>query len=1168
MAPKPKKTDSSQLSRLRSDSSHSPALTSDNPRLFSSSAQTQPHQSTPRSDEAARFTPLSRLFRRNRTSTTPNDAHQLALEASLPIFEPNSPAPAPAPAPPLPTPLLAGCPGREITGAKSNGREWACDLDEPPVLGYSEELSKTEFHEHPLAHYIELEKGWEKHQLALYGLILPAKVENGTPIYTWESDPEDEEDMDKALVLSKEKRQPSKPGTQGERPRTPSNILHKVKSFATFIAMSDVEKDVPELPTLKELLDQFGLPPATPHESAPRSFLRPTRSSSSLRPKTPTRSVPSATKLRYKRSAGIERSQISNPIAPEEMRRVGSDFSQAMARRSRNVSGGERDSLYASSLRSPSNLISPSISSSVPLYLLQPQHPTIYFGNNEAPPEFWLAPPRLSPMEYARQYLIAKANADREQMDCTVRKPGSIWAWTEDFKEFLLLPQLPAGLERNFLPTDGKHWKLSKMAPSSNHKDAGKRSSFIPLFLDLGPSSPLMPAHFHSNSYSFIGPGHKYRSSSDGFSLNRPASARYESLLQSTRLLLNDPSTPIANEDKNCFTEVFAPQFMRRQKLQHTLDDALTPQVEDETFYQSMSDNEADIEDTSSIYSQDSAVTAVRHPLTGCRPPPTDLMLLAPTTSEFGNEESLTPRQEENLPSNVAHSQERASRRSPVLQALSYTPRSESAQSYATHEQTYGFSDNRYSQAPSSTISNFSSQATGPAVDQHNRYSAASQVSSATSVSTSASFRLPIQETPAFLANDYAKASRKYARHAGTEKPAPETSSRITHSGAKDPLPPSRSSVTKHSSSSSGLPTSVTSLAADSGAYYREKRLPKRPEPAQRDPVTEAIESRNSNLPSLHVRRRRAVPSLPQISASQAYPKPLRLSTMKSPGPASTAANSDRAVSAASTGTVVPSTSRLIADIGNELDREMEEVLSPRSAALAQRSMTPKNDADVATPTRRPRQVQSMKSIPFDAPPLPAPNKPLPSIPRPKSKPEAAGSAFIDANFGPGPARSYVPARPPPPIPVLKPIDTTSPSAFDTSFDDAVTRADFSIKRDRTVRPAVSMAAMSPRPTPLVDQRQQRAHQQGPAAYVQKPANVPSRFLGKMASMAELKHRRDTNSSRSTDSENSVGMRTFLSEDSAAPAAAPSSSRDKSMEGSKRKFLSNLFKRNRKDGEK
>ncbi|GJC88458.1 hypothetical protein ColLi_11296 [Colletotrichum liriopes] len=292
-----------------------------------------------------------------------------------------------------------------ISGAKSDGRGLTCDFEEPPVLDCPDDLSKTEFHEHPLAHHIELEKGWEKHQLALYGLILPAKVDNGTPTYTWESDPEEQEEADLNIVsmLTKEAKTPAKPPTPTERPRTPSNILHKVKSFANFIATSDLEKDMPELPTLKELLDQIcssNFPSSHKVQRLPSS-------------KTPLRSVPSATKLRIKRSTGVDKAQISDPVAPEEMRRVGLDLSQAAVQR-KGTADNERISTYATSLRNHSNLISPSMSSNLPFYLLQPQHPTVYFGNNEAPPKFRLAPPRLSPMEYARQYLIAKAKADKE----------------------------------------------------------------------------------------------------------------------------------------------------------------------------------------------------------------------------------------------------------------------------------------------------------------------------------------------------------------------------------------------------------------------------------------------------------------------------------------------------------------------------------------------------------------------------------------------------------------------------------------------------------------------------------------------------------------------------------------------------------------------------------
>ncbi|GJD00191.1 hypothetical protein ColKHC_09016 [Colletotrichum higginsianum] len=130
-----------------------------------------------------------------------------------------------------------------------------------------------------------LEKGWEMEQLALFGLILPAKVDNGSPTYTWDSDSEEEEDSNKSSMFDKEAKTPLKLPAALERSRTPSNILRKVKSFANFIANSDLEKDVPELPELPELLDQFGLPPGAPIEPTSRTFIRPARSSSSLRPK-------------------------------------------------------------------------------------------------------------------------------------------------------------------------------------------------------------------------------------------------------------------------------------------------------------------------------------------------------------------------------------------------------------------------------------------------------------------------------------------------------------------------------------------------------------------------------------------------------------------------------------------------------------------------------------------------------------------------------------------------------------------------------------------------------------------------------------------------------------------------------------------------------------------
>ncbi len=70
---------------------------------------------------------------------------------------------------PLPSPLLKGMPGREISGAKTDGAAFAGDTDAPPILTYPDDFSTFEFEEHPLAKHLDLSLR-EKAQLAL---VLP-----------------------------------------------------------------------------------------------------------------------------------------------------------------------------------------------------------------------------------------------------------------------------------------------------------------------------------------------------------------------------------------------------------------------------------------------------------------------------------------------------------------------------------------------------------------------------------------------------------------------------------------------------------------------------------------------------------------------------------------------------------------------------------------------------------------------------------------------------------------------------------------------------------------------------------------------------------------------------------------------------------------------------------
>ncbi|KAJ0279235.1 hypothetical protein CBS470a_009385 [Colletotrichum nupharicola] len=1219
----------------------------------------RPTVSTDVSDLTPRPSPRSGILRRN--CPRPPPINIPSVEDDIEDDEKTEVPPTSPESPGLPTPLLAGYPGREISGAKSDGREWAYDWDSPPVLLYPDDLSKTEFHEHPLARHIELEKGWEQGRLALYGLILPAKIDNGTPTYTWDSDEEEEEDRTKAVVLAKTPRRASRPpplrtpapapAINTERQRTPSKVLQKVKTFANFVANADMEKEVPELPTLKELLDQFGMPPGTPAESAPRTFLRPTKSSNSLRPKTPTK-LPSATKLRNKRSAtGITKIQISDPVAPEEMKRVGQEFSEASTRshrpRTKTASESDRISNYAASLRSPSNLISPSISSNMPLYLLQPAHPTVFNGTNEPPPKFRLARPRLAPMEYARQYLLAKAKADEQGEECTVQKPDTTWCWSEHYKEFLIIPSIPQGVTRNFLPdveeTDPEWIKKKKPVAATKDMDeeAAKRRSFQPLPLNLAPSSPLLPAHLRTSSLASTASSDPKRDSSlDAFTLDLPRAASSDHcLLQSTKALITNSTASIPRANTDVFVAVNTSS--EHTQTRDTWDDALTQRSSDETVQQSIADEGVDcidFADTSSVYSQDSVLTAIHHPAAGRRPTPPDFMPQSESAVE--QEEDLTPQQLREPSSAEAQARPGTLENSTtILRPVSYVPNTEVAQTYTASEASQEYQNDRRSRASTLTVDSSythrmpsqdgrasrtyesrmeadlrrmraeerqnmgrasftntdgrqyeDTQRVKPrgtrashagnsqdaasiasvassSTSQRDRYSTFSDAASA---STSESRRSQALSFTSVASSDRSIASKPRRSHIDTPQDAAAP--------LRDPRLPALDPVIESPSQSPGLRISATSPAINSTGRPRKSSLPSRRDSAQ--------QGTDSELPSLKVRRRRPVADLDPLPASQAYPQPLRFSSLKSPPPG--------AVPGQPSTNITRSSSRLITDIGKELDREMKDVLSPHTADLVAQEAKEESleESNVETPTRRPpRQVRSMRSLQrFDAPSMPAPSKPLPSIPQPKtraeapSRPQTSGPAFVDVDFGPGPvvsrAHPPLPPIPPPrvasvprpPIPTVTPLVSPTIPPSPSTGSVSVTHNDFSVKKDRTIRPAASVAAFGYRSTPTVDPMPARQVRRLESTANLQPPPVPpappvptsarTRILGKMASMAELKHRREVASSASGgSSEEAVGMRTFLGED-VAPAAAPSKT-----ENSKKKFFGGLFRR-KKDGEK
>lgn len=73
---------------------------------------------------------------------------------------------------PLSSPLLKGMPGRELSGAKTDGAAFARDTSVPPILTYPNDLSRHEFDQHPLAKSLDMSPR-EKIQL---GLIIPRQL--------------------------------------------------------------------------------------------------------------------------------------------------------------------------------------------------------------------------------------------------------------------------------------------------------------------------------------------------------------------------------------------------------------------------------------------------------------------------------------------------------------------------------------------------------------------------------------------------------------------------------------------------------------------------------------------------------------------------------------------------------------------------------------------------------------------------------------------------------------------------------------------------------------------------------------------------------------------------------------------------------------------------------
>ncbi|KAL6914431.1 hypothetical protein FSST1_012191 [Fusarium sambucinum] len=69
-------------------------------------------------------------------------------------------------------------------------------------------------------------------------------------------------------------------------------------------------------------------------------------------------------------------------------------------------------------------------------------------------PVYPLAKPRISPMEYARMYLLEKSKASRENRQCELPRPDMQWYWTPGYKKFIIIPRIPKIIRRDLVSED------------------------------------------------------------------------------------------------------------------------------------------------------------------------------------------------------------------------------------------------------------------------------------------------------------------------------------------------------------------------------------------------------------------------------------------------------------------------------------------------------------------------------------------------------------------------------------------------------------------------------------------------------------------------------------------------------------------------------------------
>ncbi|CEF86933.1 unnamed protein product [Fusarium graminearum] len=142
-----------------------------------------------------------------------------------------------------------------------------------------------------------------------------------------------------------------------------------------------------------------------------------------------------------------------------------------------------------------------------------------------------LAKPRISPMEYARMYLLEKSAASRENRECELPRPDMQWHWTPGYKKFFIIPRIPETIQRDLVPADANSVPNTDVDESNRgHKAPEPTEEKDPfghmrLSLHLGEAA-LFPVFPGSTDFKGSDEGTPYQGSSKATEASNSIDAR------------------------------------------------------------------------------------------------------------------------------------------------------------------------------------------------------------------------------------------------------------------------------------------------------------------------------------------------------------------------------------------------------------------------------------------------------------------------------------------------------------------------------------------------------------------------------------------------------------------------------------------------------------------